>query len=59
MIMSTNSFKYFIHFYFINTEIDAFACDYYTVNDKGKFLARNNCISKLIGWESFLELSNL
>ena len=32
-----------------NPEIDAFACDYYTVNDKEKFLERINCLSKPIG----------
>ncbi|OUW24631.1 MAG: glycosyl transferase [Rickettsiales bacterium TMED174] len=32
-----------------NTEIDAFACDYYTVDDKEKFLERVNCQSKPIG----------
>ena len=32
-----------------NPETDAFACDYYTVNDKEKFLKRINCLSKPIG----------
>ena len=32
-----------------NSEMDAFACDYYIVNDKEKFLKRVNCQTKPIG----------
>ena len=42
-----------------NSEIDAFACDYYLVDDREKFLTRKNCIKYPIGCGIIFRAENL
>ena len=44
-------YLYILH----NLDVDAVACDYFTVDDKERILSRENCSKKPIGCELFLE----